>query len=720
MKQNGKRVGEKETVSRVCRVLAVALVLAGVLVGIMGMGTAAAQTTSAPDCSNIGYNGDGSSSNPFEVTNVSQLQCIENQDLSANYVQVSGIDASGTPSWNGGSGLDPIGSLRNPFRGTFDGAGNDITGLSINRPRADGVGLFARVGGTVTDVTLNNVDITGRRFAGGLTGRNRGTIKSSETSGTVSGRLVFAGGLVGRNDDTIESSSASGEVTGGQLVGGLAGRNAGGIIKSSETSARVDGNDELVGGFVGGNGGTIESSSASGNVDGRDASNRVGGFNGGMGFGGTITNSSASGNVEVSGTNQVGGFTGKIGRGTIINSSASGDVTGSGDNHGGLVGRHTSSNKISESYATGTVSGDSNVGGFVGNNVGTVERSYATGKVSGDDAVGGFAGKNQGLVNRTYANGTVQASQPSCSPCLGAGGLVGRNTGSSATVTESFATGDAEGAREVGGLAGRNGNDAEVTESFATGDATGSGDVVGGLIGSNTDLNNNVGGTIERSYAVGAVTGSGSNVGGVAGFHDPATGTINNSYYDNQTTGQSGGPGTPLTTDQMTGDDAPDNMIGFDFNPTWVTTDSYPELFWSVESLTLDAPGTLTIGETAPAPSAFEIVDGRTPSVTGVANYSSSDTSVITVSSPLDAVGIGNSTVTAEHFGFTDSQEVTVEPIDCANRRSLSRGEEDQECPRDRTTERGGSREELDRGTERRSDTRRRDRSRNERRNSVR
>jgi hypothetical protein len=49
---------------------------------------------------------------------------------------------------------------------------------------------------------------------------------------------------------------------------------------------------------------------------------------------------------------------------------------------------------------------------------------------------------------------------------------------------------------------------------------------------------------------------------------------------------------------------------------------------------------------------------------------------------------------------------------DCVNRRSLSRGQESQECPTDREISRGGSRDELDRASGRDGDNRRRDRGR--------
>jgi parallel beta-helix repeat protein len=55
------------------------------------------------------------------------------------------------------------------------------------------------------------------------------------------------------------------------------------------------------------------------------------------------------------------------------------------------------------------------------------------------------------------------------------------------------------------------------------------------------------------------------------------------------------------------------------------------------------------------------------------------------------------------------------EATDCLDRRSVGRGQEDQECPKDREINRGGSREDLDRSTGRDSDTRRRDRGRRDR-----
>jgi hypothetical protein len=97
-----------------------------------------------------------------------------------------------------------------------------------------------------------------------------------------------------------------------------------------------------------------------------------------------------------------------------------------------------------------------------------------------------------------------------------------------------------KGAQRVGGLVGYNGG--TITNSYAAGNVTGTGNNVGGLVGYNM-------GTVTNSYAAGTVTGTGSDVGGLVGYH--ASGTITNSYYDKETSGQSNNRGTGLATSEM-------------------------------------------------------------------------------------------------------------------------------------------------------------------------
>ena len=248
-------------------------------------GTAAAQ--SAPDCSTVSYDGDGSEANPYEVGNVDQLQCIEEHDLGANYVQVSDIDASETMSWNNGKGFNPIdippgssGTTFSGFTGTFDGQDHKITNLTIDRGKSGIAGLFGAVGsgGKVTNVSVVDVNITGLGSGvGGLVGANNGTVARSHATGLVNGTSLV-GGLVGSNDGgTVTKSYATAEVDGSELVGGLVGGNGfgssllgngrGGEVTESYATGSVNGS-RIVGGLLGGNNGTVTESYAAGAVNG--------------------------------------------------------------------------------------------------------------------------------------------------------------------------------------------------------------------------------------------------------------------------------------------------------------------------------------------------------------------------------------------------------------------------------------------------------------------
>jgi hypothetical protein len=344
--------------------------LAGVLLSPAAVGTVGAQT--APDCSTVSYNGDGTEANPYEVENVDQLQCIEEQGLDTNYVQVSDIDASGTSGWNGGGGFEPIGgALTNSFEGTFDGADHTISGLTIDRGSTNSVGLFGVVGsgGRLESASLENGDVSGSQEVGGLVGRNEGTVNGSYATGDAFGN-DNVGGLVGDNDGTVHESYA----TGGVSVSGSS-----------------------VGGLVGDNEGTVTESYANGSVSGFTDVGGLAGFNAG-----NVTESYANGSV--SGNNLVGGLVARNSGGTVRESYATGSVSGVNNDIGGLVGANSLSGTVRKSYATGTVTGNNRVGGLTGQNFATIRESYATGDVSGNDDVGGLVGVNvlDGTVINSY------------------------------------------------------------------------------------------------------------------------------------------------------------------------------------------------------------------------------------------------------------------------------------------------------------------------------
>lgn len=325
---------------------------------VVSVATGGAAAQSAPDCSTVSYNGDGSSANPYEISTTDQLQCIEDQGLNFNYEVVSDIDASETSLWNDGDGFIPIGEESTegtPFTGTFDGAGYEITDLTINRQDEDYIGMFAEVGtpGTVTGISVVDVNVIGNIAVGGIVGNNEGTVTKASASGSIISTgpdtpysSSDVGGIAGQNSGTVSKSSASGDVTGNSSVGGLVGANNGGAVLKSSSSGDVTGSG-VVGGLVGVN------------------------F-----YPGTVSESSASG--DIIGSDKIGGLVGRNGAGdaaTVKMSYATGNVDAAGDQVGGLVG-FNDGGILERTYAVGGVTGNGSVGGLVGDNQDTVEDSY--------------------------------------------------------------------------------------------------------------------------------------------------------------------------------------------------------------------------------------------------------------------------------------------------------------------------------------------------------
>jgi len=204
---------------------------------------------------------------------------------------------------------------------------------------------------------------------------------------------------------------------------------------------------------------------------------------------------------------------------------------------------------------TGSVYGQNFVGGLTGaSKDSNISNSYATGTVIGTNDVGGLSGRmDNGVVSYSYA--AVDVSSP-----VDVGGFIGKQENTN--ISYSYATGNVAGCEDVGGFVGDNGGNSLISNSFATGTVTGScesgfqSDSVGGLIGDNSD------GDIENSYAIGRVTGD-YLVGGLVGIS--GSGFVNSSFYNRDTTGQSGGSGQGLTSDEMK------NRLNYpwDFDTVW-------------------------------------------------------------------------------------------------------------------------------------------------------
>ena len=129
-----------------------------------------------------------------------------------------------------GKGWTPIGTdYDNSYKGTFDGGGHTITGLTFTT-NDEYAGLFGYLNraGTVKNVVMEGVQITSNQIyggsIGGVVGSSWGTIENCSASGSISG-TVYVGGVVGvQIGGSITGCSSSATVKGMVDVGGVAGQ----------------------------------------------------------------------------------------------------------------------------------------------------------------------------------------------------------------------------------------------------------------------------------------------------------------------------------------------------------------------------------------------------------------------------------------------------------------------------------------------------------------
>jgi hypothetical protein len=269
----------------------------------------------------------GNQNSPIQIATLSELLAIDN-DLSADYVLVDDIDATGEPA------IDPLASS-GTFTGTLDGQGHEIVGLEINALDVYGrAGLFQVIGSNATIESLHLVDVsvTGETDVAGLVSKMYdGTVRNCSVTGQIDSVNLEefespgkVGGIVGdQSGGTIEGCWTDATISSvGSRVGGLAGK-ANGTIVSSYAQGAISGDTET-GGVVGENTGTVRRTYAAGDVTG---TNNVGGFAGVNGSIQTIENSYWD---EVA-TNQSDGVGTNVGTINNLVGFATDDLTGRAD-----------------------------------------------------------------------------------------------------------------------------------------------------------------------------------------------------------------------------------------------------------------------------------------------------------------------------------------------------------------------------------------------------
>ena len=151
----------------------------------------------------------------------------------------------------------PIGNFENRYTGTFDGGGHTITGLTVNQKERGNVGLIGYLGsgGKVQNLTLENVNLNGNLYVGGVVGySNNGTVTACTASGSINGK-EYVGGIVGSNylGTVTACYNTSSTVNGSYLVGGVVGQNNKGIVTACYNASGSIYGEGTVGGVVGDN-----------------------------------------------------------------------------------------------------------------------------------------------------------------------------------------------------------------------------------------------------------------------------------------------------------------------------------------------------------------------------------------------------------------------------------------------------------------------------------
>jgi PKD repeat protein len=523
--------------------------------------------------------GSGTELDPYQITDVNELQEM-NDDLTAYYILMNNIDASDTVNWNSNAGFTPIGDSSTVFMGNFDGQGYTITGLYINRSSTFYVGLFGYTSGaSISNVSLEDVNVTGQSGVGGLVGLNDdSSINQSHSTGNVTGADYNVGGLIGENDDSsINQSYSTCNVTGNSKVGGLVGFNGNyGSVNQSYSTGDIIGNS-YVGGLVGHNYGSVNQSYSVGEITA--SGGNIGSFIGGSS--GTLNQCYV--NIETSGVespsdvvslttsemkgsaafNNMDGFDtevwdvvkgGEISYPYLLNNKqepepgleslyAGGSGTESDpyqienwyhlnnvraclDSNFTLV---NDINDTTEGYNEITGESANDGTGFepIGNDFSTkftgtfdgqrcvITDLYINRTSTGNVGLFGYTDEVASISNVSLKNINVTGNQK-------VGGLVGYNYGS---VDLSNSTGNVTGSKYIGGLVGE--NTGSVNQSHSTGNVTGS-ECVGGLVGDNA-------GSVNQSYSTSTVKASSNDVGGLVGYSDG--GSVTQSYSTGDVTG---------------------------------------------------------------------------------------------------------------------------------------------------------------------------------------
>lgn len=172
-------------------------------------------------------------------------------DLTSNYILMNDIDLTDATAPGGdwdysGNGWNPIGSNDNysnlAFSGDFDGNGYSIIGMRIETTSTGAyLGLFANATGNISNLTMENVSITGGAYAGGIAASgNAATFTNCKVTGKITNVKTNAGGIIGNAKScTVQDCQNHASVTGGACIGGIIGNASSCSVSTSYNTGKI-------------------------------------------------------------------------------------------------------------------------------------------------------------------------------------------------------------------------------------------------------------------------------------------------------------------------------------------------------------------------------------------------------------------------------------------------------------------------------------------------
>ncbi len=444
--------------------------------------------------------GNGTQSNPYQITTCQELQEIEDYSTNQmhfvlnNNINCSGInfnpigtDKGSTIYMDNGSPIWVYG-----FNGVLEGNNFEIQYLTISDKNI--AGLFGHVNplGIIKNIKLKNHNITGNIVVGSLAGSNSGFISNVHSTGNIYLKIPLTqteygrsiGGLVGENyfftaTPNLTASKLSGLIINSSSQGNVAYSNS--LICDEYSNPYGEG-----GGLAGFNTGTIINSNSSGQIN-LPCNSTVGGLVGYNLFGNLFNNYSTK---TVTGLNEVGGLIGRFDNNntnSILFNYYNGTVTAKKNMVGGLIGRGNGG-KIAYNYSLGNINSNENpgnIGGLIGelystdlypdiytNLYNNYSKSYIPSYYNGLYYIGGLIGNaTNGIIYNNYYGGSSQIKG------ISAGGFIGEVA--SADIYNNYSLADVAANSNytsnycnIGGFIGILHNGTNIKNNFSLGSVT--------------------------------------------------------------------------------------------------------------------------------------------------------------------------------------------------------------------------------------------------------